>query len=180
VIDRAAPPHVPVGDLAGKGRVLPVARGGGIGRHDVLVGHEHNRPGAGFGAGPRIEQALAVHELPLERGVDAGKRAFQVPVQVRERRASRLLPPFPPHGRERERLRQAPRGRVRIHGDRLAFLHRNLRRAVAQRVHEQYGPEGGDQQDRAEEQAFHHRAYRPSCARQARASMNHTARLEMA
>ncbi|NNM76589.1 hypothetical protein HJG53_06715 [Sphingomonas sp. ID1715] len=72
VVDRAASPDEAVRHHAGKGRVRPLARAGALDRHHVLVGGEEEGGGAGIGARPGEEQAVASHELMLQRGMDAG------------------------------------------------------------------------------------------------------------
>src|SRR5690606_23200617 len=84
-VQRAAPPHVAVSELAGKGWVGPAGFGGFVGGDDVLMRGETDGVESGVGAVPGEEQGAVIDQLKVQFLVQLWiKRAQQV-VQVAER-----------------------------------------------------------------------------------------------
>ncbi len=74
VVQRAAAPDEAGGDPSGERRLGPPPFGAGLDRHHVLMREQQDGGEARVGAGPAVQQAVAVHFLERERGVEPGER----------------------------------------------------------------------------------------------------------
>ena len=84
VVQGAAPPHVPSRDPSLERRLGPAAFRSRLDRDDILVGEQDQRREPRVGAGPLVQQAVAVHFRELERGVQFREGIAQVAVQPLE------------------------------------------------------------------------------------------------
>ena len=91
VVQRAAPPNVPIRDLACKGRHLPGLFGDGSDRDNTQVGQQQLRFQTGSAPLPAIQQAVVRDRFARQRGVTFRKRLAQVLVQPGKFRAGRML-----------------------------------------------------------------------------------------
>src|SRR4051812_21176434 len=77
VIECAASPDVPVGDVTRKGAVLPVLLGAGFDGHDILVAQQQYWSERRVGTLPRVEQCGGVHDFAAQLRVHSRERAHQ-------------------------------------------------------------------------------------------------------
>src|SRR5689334_18722328 len=84
VVARAATPHTSPRPLALERRLGPAGLRAGLDRNHVLMREQHDRWGTRIGPGPLVQQAVAVHLLELERGMDLRERRSQVALEAIE------------------------------------------------------------------------------------------------
>ena len=83
-IQRAATPDETVYNLAGKGWMLPLFQGGGVGRDDIQVRHEDQGGQFRVFTYPGVEQAVFVDGFTPQVGVHAGEHFLNQAVQAAE------------------------------------------------------------------------------------------------
>jgi hypothetical protein len=163
-VDRAAAPHEPAGHGAGEGRLLPVALGAGLDRHDVLVRHQHDGVLRGVATRPRVDERAFADELAVQGRVQRGIAAFEVVAERLEDGGIVLGRILVRHGRDADR-----RGEALQHGvfvaerDALRGRDRLAHRSQQQRARDERGREEEHAENEEQGEAFHGRAsYRGS------------------
>src|SRR5439155_12097559 len=84
VVERAPAPHISAGDPAIEWRLGPAGLRAGLDRNHVLMREQHDRWGTRIGPRPLVQQAVAVHLLELERGMELRERRAQATLEALE------------------------------------------------------------------------------------------------
>ena len=103
-VHRAAREYLAVRDIGGEGVVRPLGR---VGRHHVMVRHEHHRRQRAVGAFPQKRDAVAVDQLQLASIEHAGVQAAQQGDELVERAAVGVGVVQVPHGGKAQQLLEA-------------------------------------------------------------------------
>jgi hypothetical protein len=160
VVDGAAAPDKAVRNLARERRPRPFVEARGIGRHDVLVRHQQDGLQRRIAAAPFVEQAVAVHLLAHQPGLEPREGTLEKSMETVEGGAGKLRRVLVRNGREADRFGQALRGDRRV-GCRLTMgRHAQLPAAEAQGVGHDDERECGDRNDQNQGQFFHRASVR--------------------
>src|SRR6266404_401006 len=155
IVQRAAAPHVASGDPSLERGLGPAALCSRLHRHDVLMRQQDDRWKNGVGSRPLVQQAVAVHLLELERGMESGEGRPQVAMEAVELTSVELARVLIGDGLEAQGARQALREcrgveRLDCHGRRLG-----LARADREGALERHGGEHEQHDEEAPENLLH-------------------------
>src|SRR5256885_7381129 len=142
VAGRAPAPHMPAGDAALEWRLGPAGLRAGLDRNHVLMREQYDRWGTRVGPWPLVQQAVAVHLLELERGMELRERRSQVALEAIELTGIELARILIGDGFEAQRAGQALRERRRVER-----LHRHRRRLGLARAERESALERDDRED---------------------------------
>src|SRR5438046_1463862 len=131
VVERAPAPHISAGDPALEWRLGPAGLRAGLDRNHVLMSQQYDRWDTRIGSWPLVQQAVAVHFLELERGMELWERGSQVALEAIELTGVELARILIGDGLEAQRAGQALRERRRV--ERLDRHRRRLGLARAER-----------------------------------------------
>src|SRR6266566_3684268 len=114
VVERAPAPHISAGDPALEWRLGPAGLRAGLDRNHVLMSQQYDRWDTRIGSWPLVQQAVAVHFLELERGMELWERGSQVALEAIELTGVELARILIGDGLEAQRAGQALRERRRV------------------------------------------------------------------
>src|SRR2546422_220043 len=143
VVERAPAPHISAGDPALEWRLGPAGLRTGLDRNHVLMSQQHDRWDTRIGSRPLVQQAVAVHFLELERGMELWERGSQVALEAIELTSVELARILKGDGLEAQCASQALRERRRVerldrHRRRLGLARGEREGALEHHDHDDY------------------------------------------
>src|SRR3989442_4707578 len=113
-VERAPAPHISAGDPALEWRLGPAGLRAGLDRNHVLMREQYDRWGTRVGPWPLVQQAVAVHLLELQRGMELRERRSEVALEAIELTSVELARILIGDGFEAQCAGQALRERRRV------------------------------------------------------------------